>query len=1148
MGFEGSLDSVSFADILNTLCKINKEGTLVVFDDKNKKIIHFRDNGVTLVGDSQMNLLGEKLVQEGKLKDWELENAIEEQKQTGQNLEVILVEQGLVAEEEIEDFIYEHMEEEICDIFFWENARFSFTDGPPSESIFGSQQQVSFTFDVQSLLFRIAEQLEEWKKIREKIPSLDIVFVIKENDSWGDENLEDEFKEIRKLVDGTHDIRDIIRITNSPVIAVCRLFSLMLLQDLIQPAEYDDFVARAKEAQFKGKVQLQINLLKKALALNPNDPEIMLNIAKAYENISNQKQAAHWYLDLSTIVDDDAKKEKYIDSAIHLNSNLVIAYKEKIALLKKQENLDKVVSVTMKLAEIQKNVGAIGEAISLCEEFRDYANLDFQKYLLNLYIESQNGEAAFNSYRTVRKLENKDDPDVLRKIANIPVENQELQKDILQMEKNLQWEKKRHFVYTILTIITVAVSILAYITFYELSAQSLHNSANAFFQIKEYKKSLEINQDIVKNYSWSSVYDDAQNNITKINAHFAVMQQKQRKIEQMQFQKVIEKLEEIKKSIEVGLFDQARAKLKEYEWEYSSPKWRGLRGRIDMEIENVQRLIVDAEKEQRKKDLLALRSKAIEKEENGDIEESLKRWRELQKIKFYEKEATEAINRIEKNEISILTTAIKKEFRKAEENERDGKLQLAYNNYKQTEKLLQEIKTKTLLERDIFFVTDTLQQVENGKNRIEKWERQASLEWNEILQLRKRLQIKQAHQKTWELIQDSRLSKTEMAQKIKIATYVTSTPTGAKIKDTLLVTPCFYELEKEEHEIVLEHKSFSPQTVKVNWLNAQHHIKMKKPKLWRQRLKVRIATMPVVHGNRIVFADTRGHILMLSQDNGKIAWSFSTTKGFGDIIGGVEIFSDNAYFGSNDYYLYSIDLQRREQSWRFKADYFIQGTPAVDEKNVFFATNKGDVYCLNRSSGKQVWRKKLDSAVYSQPIIYKSQVFFITLRGSLVSLDIFSGETTWNTKLLGKAVAKPVTRGEFVYITTEEGYVYCFDMEKRDKVWHKLLNEEINFSPIVWGKNLYVSSAKGFIFSISREDGITNWKKDVNIQSNLTVAYDKEHIYGANLQGEILLINFDGTVVWSEKIMKESKKVHVVTDEYATFVFSQSGEIHAIKN
>ena len=102
-------------------------------------------------------------------------------------------------------------------------------------------------------------------------------------------------------------------------------------------------------------------------------------------------------------------------------------------------------------------------------------------------------------------------------------------------------------------------------------------------------------------------------------------------------------------------------------------------------------------------------------------------------------------------------------------------------------------------------------------------------------------------------------------------------------------------------------------------------------------------------------------------------------------------------------------------------------------------------------------------------------------------------------------------------------------MEKRDKVWHKLLNEEINFSPIIWGKNLYISSAKGFIFSISREDGITNWKKDVNIQSNLTVAYDKEHMYGANLQGEILLINFDGSVVWSEKLMKESKKVHVVT-------------------
>ncbi|WP_372369850.1 PQQ-binding-like beta-propeller repeat protein [Candidatus Uabimicrobium sp. HlEnr_7] len=1148
MGFEGSLDSVSFADILNTLCKINKEGTLVVFDDKNKKIIHFRDNGVTLVGDRQMNLLGEKLVQEGKLQDWELENAINEQHQTAKNLEVVLIEQGLVAEEEIEDFIYEHMEEEICDIFFWEKARFSFTDGAPDENIVGSLQQVSFSFDVQSLLFRIAEQLEEWKKIREKIPSLDLVFVVKDGENWGDDKLEDEFKEIRKLIDGTHDVRDIIRITNSPVIAVCRLFSLMLLQDLIQPAEYEHFITKAEQAQFKGKVQLQINLLKKALALNPDDQQVIINIAKAYENISNQEQAATWYLELSRIVEDLDKKSKYIDSAIHLNPQLLEAYKEKITLLKEKESHEKVTIASMELADIHKNNGEIGQAISICEEFRDTSNVDFQTYTLNLYIESQNGEEAFNTYQKLRRLTNRDHPDLLQKIATVPMEDSDLQKSVQQMQKSLVWEQKRNFVYSMLTVIVIIVIGISYAIFYELSARSLYNSATAFFELKKYPKSLEFSQEIINDYSWSSVVDDAQNNISKINQYFALLKRKEQTLKNLQFEKIVERLNEIKNFADLGLFEKARAKLKEYQWEYSSPKWQSLSVKINLKIKEMESLIENAEQDKYKEGFKSLRSQAIKEEQAGNVDKALAAWQKLTKINEYKKEAQEAISRIEKDEVSILSSRIKKEFESAQKREKQGNIQLAYTNYKQTEKLLQEIKTKELLEKDIFFVTDTLQQVENAKNRIEKWEREASLIWGEVLELRKRLEIKEAYGKTWDLLQNLRLSKTTAAENVKLALYITSTPPGAKIKGTPFVTPCFYEMPDEEAQIVLTHNAFSEQSVTLNWLNASYDIKLKKAKLWKQKFKIRISSMPLVHQNKILVTDSRGHILALSQKSGRVRWSFSTRKGFGDIIGGAKIFNNNLYFGSNDYYLYNIDLKRGKETWRFKANYFIQNTPVVDEKNVFFATNKGDIYCLNRYSGKKVWTKKLDSAVYSQPIIHKSEVLFVTLRGTLVSLDIFSGSVKWSQKLLGKAVATPVSRGEFVYITTQEGYVYCFNMEKRDKVWHKFLDEKINFSPIVWGKNLYISSEKGLIYSIDRQSGASNWKKNVNIQSNLVIAHDKQHIYGANLQGEILLIDFDGNVTWSEKLMNESKKIHVVTNEYGTYVFSQSGKVYALKN
>ena len=176
MGFEGSLDTVSFGDILNTLCHISKEGVLTVYDDKQKKVIHFRDNGITLIGASQRLRIGDMLVQAGKLQSWELENALAEQGQTGRLLGEILVEEGVVTEEEIEVLISEQIEREICDIFFWENAYFSFQEGPPVDEFAMDKTQITLIFDVQSLLFRIAEKINEWEQIRARISSFSTIF------------------------------------------------------------------------------------------------------------------------------------------------------------------------------------------------------------------------------------------------------------------------------------------------------------------------------------------------------------------------------------------------------------------------------------------------------------------------------------------------------------------------------------------------------------------------------------------------------------------------------------------------------------------------------------------------------------------------------------------------------------------------------------------------------------------------------------------------------------------------------------------------------------------------------------------------------------------------------------------------------------
>ena len=194
----------------------------------------------------------------------ELEIALNEQSRTGKLLGEIFVNQGIISAEEIEEIIANQIQEEICDLFFWENAHFSFNEGPPSEEFKADPSQVTLSFDVQSVLFKIADQMNEWEEIRRQLPSFSIIFVCS---SEGKEieipetETQENFEKIFRYLDGTNDINDIIRLSQIPVLTVCRILILSLQQGAIAPAKYEELIQTADEYQKKGQAQKQIRFL-----------------------------------------------------------------------------------------------------------------------------------------------------------------------------------------------------------------------------------------------------------------------------------------------------------------------------------------------------------------------------------------------------------------------------------------------------------------------------------------------------------------------------------------------------------------------------------------------------------------------------------------------------------------------------------------------------------------------------------------------------------------------------------------------------------------------------------------------------------------------------------------------------------------------
>jgi hypothetical protein len=85
--------------------------------------------------------------------------------------------------------------------------------------------------------------------------------------------------------------------------------------------------------------------------------------------------------------------------------------------------------------------------------------------------------------------------------------------------------------------------------------------------------------------------------------------------------------------------------------------------------------------------------------------------------------------------------------------------------------------------------------------------------------------------------------------------------------------------------------------------------------LWRFRIKGNetLIRPPVLHGNLLYLGAGDGNLYVLDLD-GSEAWRFKTQ---GPIYTSVTVENGIAYFGSWDCHIYAVDINTREEVWRF---------------------------------------------------------------------------------------------------------------------------------------------------------------------------------------------------------------------------------------
>jgi hypothetical protein len=218
MPITGNLDTMGVAELLQLLVNGRQTGTLSVTNGEIEKKIFLQEGEIVSSSSTDpKGFLGQFLISKGVISEEILAHAMAIQEKQGGMLGEILVEGGALDREKLDHLLRVKAEENICDLFVWEDGSFEFVEGELPD-----YKMVRITASITSLLMEGSRRIDHANKIKEVIPSPQCVPVAV--DSLIDEDEMDMgWRGVLEAVNDDRSIEDITLHTHSSEFFVCEV-------------------------------------------------------------------------------------------------------------------------------------------------------------------------------------------------------------------------------------------------------------------------------------------------------------------------------------------------------------------------------------------------------------------------------------------------------------------------------------------------------------------------------------------------------------------------------------------------------------------------------------------------------------------------------------------------------------------------------------------------------------------------------------------------------------------------------------------------------------------------------------------------------------------------------------------------------------
>ena len=274
MALRGSLTDFSLPDVLQLIALSRKTGLLRMNrDDGAEGDIWFRDGDVFFAQSNwQREKIGTRLIDAQKITQSALDRALDihaadpERRRIGQ----ILIDEGYITSAVLESFVQEQIQDSVFDLMRWPSGNFAFDILPDVVD-----EDIGLSVSIENIIMEGSRRLEEWERIKSKVPSMDIVF--KMAAAPGEGGFEISLKpaewNLLLLIDGTRSVAELARETGQTDFEVARIAHGLFSAGLLEVAEEDEVQRiideRAARWEAAGRTQWQIPASEPPTELRP---------------------------------------------------------------------------------------------------------------------------------------------------------------------------------------------------------------------------------------------------------------------------------------------------------------------------------------------------------------------------------------------------------------------------------------------------------------------------------------------------------------------------------------------------------------------------------------------------------------------------------------------------------------------------------------------------------------------------------------------------------------------------------------------------------------------------------------------------------------------------------------------------------------